>query len=67
MSRTYRNERARGRHAKSCRNHGGCPWCYGNRTFIRGKNLLIDEVEYAGPGRADVVLSVFNAIMEQSK
>ena len=17
---------------KTCRNHGGCPWCYGNRT-----------------------------------
>ncbi len=25
---------------KSCRNHGGCPWCEGNRTY---KNKIIKQ------------------------
>lgn len=36
-----RREQYRGAKAVdcSCRNHGGCPWCLGNRTF-RTKRLV---------------------------
>lgn len=23
----------------SCRNHGGCPWCEGNRTYKNAKRI----------------------------
>ena len=25
----------------ACRNHGSCPWCYGNRTY---KNRALDKI-----------------------
>jgi hypothetical protein len=25
---------------KTCRNHGSCPWCEGNRTFCSRKRLF---------------------------
>jgi hypothetical protein len=28
------------RHGKSCENHGGCPWCEGNRTFSDKKRRM---------------------------
>ena len=32
---------------KSCRNHGGCPWCMGNRMINtrRGKSALEDDLK----------------------
>jgi hypothetical protein len=30
---------------KSCRNHGGCSWCLGNRTHKYKKKLIDKEVE----------------------
>jgi uncharacterized protein (DUF983 family) len=28
---------------KSCRNHGSCPWCYGNRMYKHLKKLNNEE------------------------
>ena len=37
----YRGSR---RYFKSCRNHGGCPWCEGNRRFkFRDKHPVLIE------------------------
>lgn len=34
MSRTYKKPYTKSkRFDKSCRNHGGCPYCEGNRTY----------------------------------
>ena len=34
MSRTRRHELTGGKKVSpSCRNHGDCPWCKGNRTY----------------------------------
>lgn len=46
MSRTYKREYTGSRkYDASCRGHGGCPWCEGNKMFHRnGKDFLIDEV-----------------------
>lgn len=30
---------------KSCRNHGGCKWCEGNRTYRNRKNKAKAEVK----------------------
>lgn len=29
----------------TCRNHGGCPWCEGNRTYSNRKRKMKVEVE----------------------
>lgn len=30
--------------AKSCRNHGGCPWCEGNMTYkYRKKEIQLES------------------------
>lgn len=38
------------RHAKavdkSCRNHGGCPWCEGNRTYKNRKRMSKERDRY---------------------
>lgn len=31
------------KYAKSCRNHGGCEWCEGNRKYSRNKRELAAE------------------------
>lgn len=42
MSRTRRHELTGGkRFDPSCRNHGDCPWCKGNRTY----NQKRDEIK----------------------
>ncbi len=28
--------------ANSCRHHGGCPWCEGNRTFKNKRRMRLD-------------------------
>ena len=34
MSRTYRRKKTGGKAVDpSCRNHGDCPWCQGNRRY----------------------------------
>jgi hypothetical protein len=44
MSRTYHNKKLktwlknRTAYAKSCRHGGDCPYCVGNRTFIRNED-----------------------------
>jgi len=30
---------------KTCRNHGSCPWCKGNRTFNTRKKLSGKEIK----------------------
>ena len=30
---------------KQCRNHGGCDWCKGNRTYSNRKRKMKVEVE----------------------
>lgn len=32
---------------KSCRNHGSCPWCQGNRTHSYRKRLSAADFEAA--------------------
>lgn len=60
MSRTIKRPYTKSKQFdKSCRNHGGCPYCEGNRTFnnrraeIHSDDLLADEVLIG----ADVLLS----------
>ena len=31
----------------SCRNHGDCPWCLGNRTYSTKKHYVDVDDEYA--------------------
>lgn len=30
---------------RTCRNHGGCPWCEGNRTFFDRKRRIVADKE----------------------
>ena len=50
MSRTRRHELTGGKRVDpSCRNHGDCPWCKGNRTYneLRDKEKAkYDEKEF---------------------
>jgi hypothetical protein len=32
-----------GKHDKTCRPHGGCPWCRGNRLHSDRKARIVDE------------------------
>ena len=45
MSRTYRQKKTGGKAvATSCRNHGDCPWCQGNRRYNEKRDL--EKAEY---------------------
>lgn len=35
---------------KNCRNHGGCPWCLGNRTYKNRKRIekMLDKEKEEG-------------------
>lgn len=35
---------------KSCRNHGGCPWCEGNRKhkFVKEDKKTLDKMKEMG-------------------
>ena len=46
MSRTRRHELTGGKRVDpSCRNHGDCPWCKGNRTYNEKRDRIKAEYE----------------------
>lgn len=51
IKRPYRKSRA---FATSCRSHGGCPWCEGNRTHATAKRLLSAEEQEAANHLRDI-------------
>lgn len=49
----YRKSKA---YDRSCRNHGSCPWCLGNRQYSNKKRQSMAEIS---PSATEISLTTF--------